>query len=358
MIAEMLQLRDNKALTQLIIAIAIMATSHHATAEQQIEQSPQVTFQYLEVMGIGHEPGVTRRDPSDVIRAGDTYYVYYSKVVRSEVAGEHQRLYPSGYVATLWYAASKDAGRTWTERGEALGLGDAGSFDDFAIFTPTILFHDGRYWLYYTAVQAPFENRHVGDPTAIGVAVADSPDGPFRRISNNPILVPGKEEDDFDSYRVDDARMLIRDGEVWLYYKGRSLIHGAGGPRRTQMGLAIADNPQGPFIKANNGRPVQDSGHEVQIWRYCQGVLSLVSNTGPNGRTLQYAADGVRFEVLVRELASQPKAPGLYRPELTDPAATVDPQNAWGVCMGLRDGDVFLQRFEMSIPQQLLPSIE
>ncbi len=356
-------LRDNMPFSLFIVAIALIATTSLAKAEQQIEQPPHVTFQYSQVTGIGEEPGVTRRDPSDVIRVGETYYVYYSKVVLSDVPGEYRRLYPSGYIATLWYATSEDVGHTWTEGGEALGVGDEGSFDDFAIFTPTILFHDGRYWLYYTAVQAPFEDRlitqqRLNDPTAIGVAVADSPDGPFRRISNDPVVVPGTEEDDFDSYRVDDARMLIRDGKVWLYYKGRSLIHGSGGPRRTQMGVAIADNPQGPFTKANEGRPVQDSGHEVQIWRYGQGVLSLVSNTGPNGRTLQYAPDGLGFEVLVRNLERQPAAPGLYRPELTDPTAAIDLQNAWGISMGRRSSDVFLQRFEMEIPEQLLPSIE
>jgi len=31
-----------------------------------------------------------------------------------------------------------------------------------------------------------FENNSTSDPTAIGVAVADLPDGPFKRVANNP----------------------------------------------------------------------------------------------------------------------------------------------------------------------------
>lgn len=56
-------------------------------------------------------------------------------------------------------------------------------------------------------------------------------------------------------------------------------------------------------VKQQGGGPVQDSGHEVQIWKHDDGVISLVSPTGPNGRSLQYATDGLQFEVLLRECA-------------------------------------------------------
>ena len=40
-------------------------------------QSVTITRSALE--GIGAETGVMRRDPSDVIKVGDLYYVWYSK---------------------------------------------------------------------------------------------------------------------------------------------------------------------------------------------------------------------------------------------------------------------------------------
>jgi len=55
---------------------------------------------------IPYERGVTRRDPSPVIKVGDLFYVWYSRTTDS----------PDGFTASVWYATSPD-GRTWTERG-------------------------------------------------------------------------------------------------------------------------------------------------------------------------------------------------------------------------------------------------
>ncbi|NOX55145.1 MAG: family 43 glycosylhydrolase [Planctomycetes bacterium] len=308
-------------------------------------------FRYVAATGIGHEAGVCRRDPSDVIRVGDRYYVYYTKVVRAELPASWRNLYPSGYPGTVWCAVSAD-GVHWRELGRVLGLGPPGAFDSFGVFTPNVLKYRGRYWLYYTAVRPTpgrddggFDNNSTTDPTGIGVAVADRPEGPFHRISDKPILIPAREPQAFDSYRVDDSCLLVRDGKIWLYYKGRSRAHGPAGPGRTQMGLAIAGQPEGPYIRQNAGKPVQDSGHEVQIWKHGGGVFSLVSPTGPNGRTLQYADDGLHFRVLLRGLKGQPAAPGLFRPELV--ASEADPAlPRWGI--GMRHGrDPHLIRFEL-----------
>ena len=54
------------------------------------------------VTGIGKEQGVMRRDPSDIIKVDDLYYVWYSK-------GPLR----TGYDATIWYATSPD-GVNWT----------------------------------------------------------------------------------------------------------------------------------------------------------------------------------------------------------------------------------------------------
>ena len=36
-------------------------------------------FRYMKVSGIGREEGVTRRDPSSILRANNIYYVYYTR---------------------------------------------------------------------------------------------------------------------------------------------------------------------------------------------------------------------------------------------------------------------------------------
>ena len=227
--------------------------------EAQLVLPTGVSFTYQDAVGLGGEAGVTRRDPSDVIQGDGVYYVYYTYVKRAIAPDAAKRLYPSGYIGRIWCATSED-GKTWIERGEVLGLGKDGAFDSHAVFTPNILYHGGKYWLYYTGIKPTpgnkdgvFENNNTTDYTAIGLAVSDSPRGPFKRVSDQPILTVGPDRDDFDSYRVDDACLVVRGGKVWLYYKGRSLAAGAQGPSKTRMGVAIADEPAGPYKKLNDG---------------------------------------------------------------------------------------------------------
>lgn len=299
----------------------------------------KINFKYDEVEGIGHEEGCTRRDPSDVIRVGDTYYVYYTKVFGRA----------AGYWGTLWYAVSSDEGYTWEEKGEVLGLGKDGTFDSQATFTPNILYAEGKYWLYYTGVKptpenekGEFENNSTTDITALGLAVSDSPDGPFVRISDDPILKVSAEPEKFDSYRIDDASLLFRNGIYWLYYKGRSRIHGKGGPAHTRMGVAFSKNPEGPFEKLD--RPILAGSHEVLIWPHATGVAALASISS----TFEYAADGVDFtsKKLQTKVENRPHAPGAFRPDLTT-FVTVGEGLKWGIGMIHNGPEAYLIRYEV-----------
>jgi hypothetical protein len=302
-------------------------------------QFQQVHFKYDEIKGIGHEKGCTRRDPSDVIKAGDTYYVYYTKIYGRS----------PGYWGTLWYATSTDEGYTWEEQGEILGVGKAGKFDAQATFTPNILYANKQYYLYYTGVKptpenekGEFENNSTTDITAIGLAVSDSPDGPFTRVSEEPILKVSVESEKFDSYRVDDASLLYRNGLYWLYYKGRSRSHGQGGPLHTQMGVAFSKYPEGPFTKFDE--PILADSHEVMIWPQGPGVAALASKSG----TFEYAADGVDFltDRLAVKVEKRPLAPGAFRPDLTEPVVTGEGLK-WGISMIHNGPESYLIRFEM-----------
>jgi hypothetical protein len=302
-----------------------------------------VTFAYDEASGIGHEQGCTRRDPSDVIRVGDTWYVWYTKVYGRS----------PGYWGTIWYATSKDEGHTWKEKGEALGRGAEGAFDSQATFTPNILFAAGKYYLFYTGVRPTpgrtdgvFENNSVNDFTAIGVAASGSPDGPFLRLhSGMPVLLISKEEHAFDSYRVDDAALLVRGGQYWLYYKGRNLRHGENGPARTQMGVAFADNPGGPYTRYGHN-PVLDKSHEVMIWKQAGGVTCLASISS----TFEYARDGLDFSTNRLNIKIpddvRPKAPGAFRPDLVDRQAG-DPGLSWGISMVNNGDEAYLVRWRV-----------
>ncbi|MDN5201482.1 family 43 glycosylhydrolase [Fulvivirgaceae bacterium BMA10] len=330
----------------IIIVLAIMLLNA-CQQKQQITDWDKVNkelsgtnFKYDTITGIGHEEGCTRRDPSDVIKVGDTYYVWYTKVYGRS----------PGYWGTLWYATSKDEGYNWKEQGEVLGVGTDGSFDSQATFTPNILFADNRYYLYYTGVKPTpgrtdgvFENNSTNDYTAIGVAVSDSPDGPFKRIDEEPILKVSTDKEAFDSYRIDDAVMLKRDGKYWMYYKGRNYAHGAQGPGSTKMGVAFAKSPEGPFIRYEKN-PILDQSHEVMAWRQGDGIACLASISS----TIEYASDGLDFGTKPLNFKipnnERPKALGVYRQDLTDSETKVTGLS-WGISMIHNGDEAYLIRY-------------
>lgn len=276
---------------------------------------PRTIASFSYRVAIGYEPGVTRRDPSPVIRVGHTYFVWYSKSLTDE----------TGYAATIWYATSPD-GLVWNEQGEALSRGGKGAWDEHAVFTPSILVAQSRFFLFYTGVSEPFDNDNGGSratPTAIGVAWAENPPGPWQRCGAEPVLRPGR-NDAFDSHRVDDACLLVRNGRYWLYYKGRAA---GSSPLETKMGVAIADQPAGPYVKSLRN-PLIDGGHEVCVFPSVSGVAALVSPVGPAGATLQYAADGLYFQKVCA--LQPPAAPGPYREDHYQDG--VAPDIRWGLC--------------------------
>ena len=295
-------------------------------------QVKELSYKTSPAKNLGPEQNVMRRDPSDIIKVKNLYYVWYTKGAQN-----------SGYNATIWYATSSD-GKTWSEKGEALARGPAGSWDEQSVFTPNILVADEKYWLFYTAVPKPFINHGPKiTKTAIGIAVSDSPDGPWKKIDSNPILKASEDPKEFDSMRVDDACLIVRDGKYWMYYKGRQWDNT---PGNTKLGVAVSDKPEGPYIK-NKNNPIIRGGHEVLVWPYGKGVVALIGSVGPKGiaKTLQYAPDGLSFSKMLG-LKNVPHAPGAYRPDaFTD--NEMGTMIEWGIHIGGQRGFFpFLERFD------------
>jgi arylsulfatase A-like enzyme len=300
------------------------------------------TYNISPAKGLGVEEVVMRRDPSDIIKVKDLYYVWYTRHTNPEE--------PSGYDATIWYATSPD-GHTWTERGESLPRGPKGSWDEHSVFTPNILVAEGKYWLFYTAVPEPFINQgERSTKTAIGLAVSDSPDGPWKKVDTNPVLKASDDHVAFDSHRVDDACLIVRDGKYWMYYKGRQWKKS---PGQTKMGVAISDKPAGPYTK-HAANPIIQGGHEVVTWPEGEGVTALIGKIGPRGirNTLQHAPDGITFEKK-RAFPHTIYAAGTYRPEaFTDSGEGRMPE--WGLHIGPKEVRrlPFLERFDLLIKEK------
>lgn len=318
-----------KIYKQLLLALISSCMLSLPAANAAHHELGKVEFSRTKLSGIGEDDEVSRRDPSDVIKVGDLYYVWYS---RGPVK--------AGYNATVWYATSSD-GVKWTEKGEAVGKSTvSGSWDEASVFTPNILVAEGKYWLFYTGIS---KNMKPKPDSKIGIAVSNSPDGPWERLPNNPVLKNSPNKGDFDSHLVDDACLIVRDGKYWFYYKGRQL---GKSPAQTQMGLAIAEKPGGPYIR-HEASPVIPGNHEVVVWPLGTGVAAMIGKVGPKDlvRTIQYSEDGVNFKT-THKMTEEAFAGGTYRPEaFTDNNKGEAPQ--WGVEIGKGKRLLYIQRFDI-----------
>lgn len=308
-----------------------------------------------------YEEGVTRRDPSAVITVGDTYYVYYSRGM-GETKGFHtgdpeNKVFPWDKTE-IWYATSKD-GLEWKEQGLAVGRGEAGNYDDRSVFTPEVLVHNGKYILVYQTVKAPYVNRVKNQ---VGMAIGESPDGPFVKLAE-PILSPAdngewdgdednrfyaKKQGDFDSHKVHDPTLLFYKNKFYLYYKGERMgERKTFGGREIKWGVAIADQLEGPYIKSEYN-PITNSGHELCVWQYKGGIAALIITDGPERNTFQWAPDGINFEIM-SHIKWGPPAAGLVRELDADesPLAAMK----WGLTHQYVSYDwQYIKRFEIKVP--------
>ncbi len=281
-----------------------------------------------EMKGLEYDPNMTRRDPSPIIKFEDNYYVYYSKCPET-----------SGYYASVWCAKSTD-GITWQEVGEVIPKGSAGSFDSGACFTPTVFCADGYIYIIYTAVSDSF-NPTCSEPTeftCFGMAKCHSPTGPFEKLGDQPFFQTDK-EGAFDSHRIDDSCIIHRNGLYYMYYKGRQI---GKSPGETRMGVAISKTPEGPYVRYENN-PIVDSGHEVCVYPTKDGVMALLTDTGPQGNTYQFSDDGINFRKMGDLIV--PKSLGPYREDnFVDNAGF---EFSWGVCHALIDRRPYLCRADV-----------
>lgn len=288
------------------------------------------------------EEGVIRRDPTAVIQVDGVYHVWYTKGEGETVGfgseNPEDKVFPWD-LTEVWHASSED-GITWKEHGCAIGRGEAGSFDDRAVFTPEVLEHEGRYYLVYQTVQFPYTNRQYEE---IAIAHADSPYGPWVK-SDAPILSPSKDgewegdEDSrfnvkskgsFDSHKVHDPCLMYFNNKFYLYYKGETMGEGMNfGGREIKHGVAIADNILGPYKKSEYN-PISNSGHEVAVWHFNGGIASLITTDGPEKNTIQWAPDGINFEIM-SHIKGAPEALGIFR--TPDGSEIEAPGLEWGLC--------------------------
>jgi predicted GH43/DUF377 family glycosyl hydrolase len=183
----------------------------------------------------------SRLEEPVLLKYSDKYSLFYASWSRGSTFG------------SIGYAVG-DRLSSLSKRGRVLLPGTAGQWDDAYVSGPRIFHENGLYYLYY------FGSSKVsmeGEPASIGVATSSSPDGPWTRYENNPIVKPGS------SGAWDDA-ILFRpflfklNDEYHLFYNAKKTSDGM-----ERIGCASASSPLGPFTKSSSN-PVLQPGSSGQ----------------------------------------------------------------------------------------------
>ena len=306
--------------------------------------------------GLGREDGASRRAPSKVIKVGDTYYVWYTcrKTAQGPMGLENYNDDVPDDVpafdwdlADIYYATSKD-GFHWEEQGVVAARNIGGDYANRSLSTPDILVVNDKYYLYYQAFTGRF-SKDKGDFCDVSMAWADSPDGPWTRI-DRPIVALGA-VDEWDGASIHDPYPMVYKGQIWLYYKGQPTVE-MRGPRTIvrAQGVAIADSLEGPFVKPDLN-PVTNSGLETCLYPFREGMAAILIKDGPEKNTIQYAPDGLNFEMKAI-VQFPPQAGGPFCPDAY--SGNGDGRGiSWGLSHvaadGVGSGPSFLIRFDCDL---------
>ena len=313
-------------------------------------------FTYTEVKGIGYEKGVHRRDPSSVLEADGIYYVWYTKSLGPHFGVSAQRnrftkIFPWDY-ADIWYAVSED-GINWEERGCAVPRGEQGDYDERTVCTPDVMEHKGKYYMVYQTFP---QSRYEEDGESVGLSVADNPNGPWKKHKECILtkMQGGEWFGSHDNYNdgayiglTHDPSLFYYIGMYYLYYKCGASPLGSlkSSGQDTRWGVAVSGQVTGPYVHSEYN-PVTNSGHETMLWEYKGGIAALLNRDGPEKDTIQYAKDGVNFEIM-SHVYDTPMAGGAFRGKHNDeyPLEGI----RWGLChCDERSSDYnYLMRFDL-----------
>jgi beta-xylosidase len=108
-----------------------------------------------------------------------------------------------GWSGTRFKAYSSKDLVNWKDHGVILDLGPDVSWADKNAWAPAIAERNGKYYFYYCAEQQ------------IGVAVADSPAGPFKDALGKPLVAKGGS---LKGQMIDPAVFTDDDGQAYLYW--------------------------------------------------------------------------------------------------------------------------------------------
>ncbi|GFJ89341.1 family 43 glycosylhydrolase [Phytohabitans rumicis] len=130
------------------------------------------------------------------------------------VFGNRFYIYPTtdgfaGWSGTQFKAFSSTDLVHWEDHGVILDLGPDVSWADDSAWAPSIVEKNGKYYFYFSGGMSTGDTRKH-----LGVAVADSPTGPFHDALGKPLVPAGT----YSGQMIDSAVFTDDDGRSYLYW--------------------------------------------------------------------------------------------------------------------------------------------
>lgn len=199
----------------------------------------------------------------------------------------------------------------YTVRETILAPRGPGHWDATTCHNPHIKKIGDRYALFYLG-----NSNGRTDTKRVGVALADSLDGPWKRL-DAPLLEPGPAGAWDDHCTTNPSVIQHPSGEFWLYYKSwNSADYAKGQPPvrgNRKYGLAVADRLEGPYRKHPRNPLIDFSGRGGN--RQCEDAFVWHEHG--------------KFKVIVRDMGLFNHEVGLIM-ESTDGLAWSEPKIAYG----------------------------
>lgn len=135
------------------------------------------------------------------------YYIY------ADVIGWDNPKHPASYGSSIGVYSSPD-GRQWAYHGIVVAPGAEGKWDFGGVATPGAIKHRGKFYVFYSGRE---KKNGLGD-RLLGLAVAEKPTGPFRKLTEPIFPLEGHPQ---DGPCFDDPCLAARPGDdkVYLYYR-------------------------------------------------------------------------------------------------------------------------------------------
>ncbi len=251
---------------------------------------------------------------SSVIKDNDgMYHMFVSRFPKS------LPFHPGWMIASeIVHATSTTPEGPYTFSDVALPARGAEYWDGRSTHNPRILKYKDKYYLIYMGSTHPFEEPTYDQLTLdskwcivgrankrIGLAVADSPYGPWTRL-DQPILGP-KPGTFYSFFASNPSPIIQEDGSVMMIFKGRSY---KGNDKYSDMalGMAYAPSIEGPYTVINNGEPIfqvngQGEAEDPFLWKDKKGYHAIFKDhvakfTGEKGGgVMAHSKDGINWTV-------------------------------------------------------------